>query len=132
VRFEGSKADPFPWMRGADIFVLPSHADPAPLVLPEAREAGCAVVATRVDGIPELLEGGEAGVLVPPRDPDALAAALSGLLAEPDAISHWRRRSQYRVDHLRIARVARETLDLYDEAALQLGRKVGSVLPHTG
>jgi len=132
VHFEGSKADPFPWMRGADIFVLPSHADPAPLVLPEAREAGCAVVATRVDGIPELLEGGEAGVLVPPRDPDALAVALSGLIAEPDAICHWRGRSQHRLDHLRIARVARQTLDLYDEAALQLGRKAGSVLPRTG
>lgn len=130
VHFEGSKADPFPWMRGADIFVLPSHADPAPLVLPEAREAGCAVVATRVDGIPELLEGGEAGMLVPARDPDALAATLSGLIAAPDAISHWRERSQYRIDHLRIARVARETLDLYDEAFLQ-GRKTGSALPRT-
>lgn len=131
VRFEGSKADPFPWMRGADIFVLPSHADPAPLVLPEAREAGCAVVATHVDGIPELLEGGQAGVLVPARDPDALAAALSALIAAPDAIGHWRERSQYRIDHLRIARVARETLDLYDEAALQLGRKAGPALQHT-
>ncbi|CAN7254924.1 glycosyltransferase family 4 protein [Bosea sp. LjRoot90] len=131
VRFEGGKVDPFPWMRGADIFVLPSHADPAPLVLPEAREAGCAIVATHVDGIPELLEGGEAGVLVPARDPDALAAALSELIATPDAISHWRERSQYRIDHLRIARVARETLDLYDEAILQLGRRAGSALPHT-
>lgn len=130
VRFEGSKADPFPWMRGADIFVLPSHADPAPLVLPEAREAGCAVVATQVDGIPELLEGGAAGVLVPARDPDALAAALSGLIAAPGAISHWRERSQYRIDHLRIARVARETLELYDEAVLQ-GRRTGSALPRT-
>ena len=71
-------------------------------------------------------------MLVPARDPDALAAALSALVAEPEAISHWRARSQYRVDHLRIARVARETLDLYDEAALQLGRKAGSVLPRTG
>jgi glycosyltransferase involved in cell wall biosynthesis len=131
VRFEGGKVDPFPWMRGADIFVLPSHADPAPLVLPEAREAGCAIVATQVDGIPELLEGGEAGVLVPARDPDALAAALSDLIAAPDAISHWRERSQFRIDHLRIARVARETLDLYDEAILQLGRRAGSALPRT-
>lgn len=131
VRFEGSKTDPFPWMCGADIFVLPSHADPAPLVLPEAREAGCAIVATRVDGIPELLEGGEAGILVPARDPEALAAALSELLAEPEAIGHWRARSQHKIEHLSIARVARATLELYDDAALLLGRKIGAVLPRT-
>jgi glycosyltransferase involved in cell wall biosynthesis len=49
-----------------------SHADPAPLVLSEAREAGCAIVATNVDGIPELLEHGQAGILVPARDRTAL------------------------------------------------------------
>lgn len=129
VHFEGSKWDPFPWMLGADIFVLPSHADPAPLVLSEAREAGCAVVATSVDGIPELLEKGEAGVLVPPRDPDALAVALCELIAEPGAIRHWRERSQRRIDHLSITRVGRETFEVYDEAIQQLGRATGPGLP---
>lgn len=130
VRFEGSKPEPFPWMLGAEIFVLPSHADPAPLVLSEAREAGCAIVATQIDGIPELLEGGKAGILVPAKDPEALAAALSGLIADPGAIGHWRAQSQHRIDHLKIARVARETLDAYDDAILQLGRKVVPALPH--
>jgi glycosyltransferase involved in cell wall biosynthesis len=130
VSFEGSKLDPFPWMLGADIFVLPSLADPAPLVLSEAREAGCAVVGTQVDGIPELLEGGEAGILVPPRDPEALAATLLALIEEPGAIARWRERSQLRIDRLRIARVARETLDLYEEAVQQLGRKVCPAVAH--
>ncbi len=132
VRFEGSQRDPFSWMRGADIFVLPSHADPAPLVLSEAREAGCAVVATEVDGIPELLEAGKAGILVPARDPEALAAALSGLVADTRAIKHWREQSQNRIDHLKITRVVRETLDVYDGAIKQCGRKVAPVLPHLG
>jgi glycosyltransferase involved in cell wall biosynthesis len=129
VSFEGSKQEPFPWMLGAEIFVLPSHADPAPLVLSEAREAGCAVVATEVDGIPELLEGGKAGILVPAKDPEALAAALSGLVADADAIGHWREQSQYRIENLKIARVARETLDVYDDAMQQLGRKAMPALP---
>lgn len=129
VTFEGSKRDPYPWMLGADIFVLPSHADPAPLVLPEAREAGCAIVASRVDGIPELLEGGVAGILVPARDPDALAAALSGLVAANGALEHWRKQSQHRINHLKIARVARETVDVYDEARRQLGGKSSPRLP---
>lgn len=132
VSFEGSKQEPFPWMLGAEIFVLPSHADPAPLVLSEAREAGCAVVATEVDGIPELLEGGKAGILVPARDPEALAAALSGLVADGGAIRHWREQSQYRLDYLKIARVARETLDVYDDAMQQLGRKAMPALPRPG
>lgn len=132
VRFEGSQQDPFRWMLGADIFVLPSHADPAPLVLSEAREAGCAVVATEVDGIPEMLEGGKAGILVPARDPEALAAALSGLVADSGTIKYWRERSQIRIDHLKISRVVRETLDVYDDAIKQRGRKVVPALPHPG
>ena len=116
VTFAGAQADPFPWMLGADIFVLPSHADPAPLVLSEAREARCAIIATSVDGIPQLLEHGEAGILVPPRDPPALAAALSTLVGNPATIETWKRKSQYRIDHLMIDRVARETLDVYAEA----------------
>ncbi|MFC5505721.1 MULTISPECIES: glycosyltransferase family 4 protein [Hyphomicrobiales] len=131
VHFEGSQWDPFPWMLGADIFVLPSHADPAPLVLSEAREAGCAVVATSVDGIPELLEKGEAGVLVPARDPDALAVALCQLIDEPGAIRDWRARSQRRIDHLRISRVARETFGVYEDAIRQSGRLAGPGVSHS-
>jgi len=47
-------------------------------------EAGVAVVASRVSGIPEVVVDGETGWLVPPEDPAALAAALGAALAEPD------------------------------------------------
>ncbi|KQV70337.1 glycosyltransferase family 4 protein [Rhizobium sp. Root1220] len=113
VNFLGASKDPFPYMLAADIFVLPSLADPAPLVLPEAREARCAVIATDVDGIPQLLEYGEAGILVPPRDPVALATALSSLLENPERIEEWKRKSQIRIEHLTIDRVARETMQVY-------------------
>lgn len=117
ITFAGPRDDPYRWMLGADIFVLPSHADPAPLVLSEAREAGCAIVGTDVDGIPELLDGGRAGILVPANDPDKLAQALITLTTDPSALGAWRAKSQINLDHLRIARVADETLTVYRRAA---------------
>jgi glycosyltransferase involved in cell wall biosynthesis len=123
ITFVGAIDDPFPYMLGADIFVLPSHADPAPLVLSEAREAACAVIGTDVDGIPQLLGFGEAGVLVPPRDPQALAAALCDLLADPERLDMWKGRSQLQIDNLTIERVARETLNVY-KSALSPGAEV--------
>ncbi|MDP4004401.1 glycosyltransferase family 4 protein [Methylobacterium sp. NEAU K] len=117
ITFTGSQQDPYPWMLGADVFVLPSHADPAPLVLSEAREAGCAVIATQVDGIPELLDHGRSGILVPAHSPDKLAEALGTLLADPSLLRSWKTKSQVNVDHLRIDRVARDTIAVYRHAA---------------
>ncbi|MBB3543897.1 MULTISPECIES: glycosyltransferase family 4 protein [unclassified Rhizobium] len=116
ITFVGPTTDPYPYMLGADIFVLPSHADPAPLVLSEAREAHCAVIGTQVDGIPQLLEHGDAGILVPPHDPSALAEALIQIVETPGKIEEWKARSQLRIDHLTIDRVARETMQVYVSA----------------
>lgn len=122
IVFVGATDDPFPLMAGADIFVLPSHADPAPLVLSEAREAGCAIIATAVDGIPQLLDSGTAGILVPPRNPQALAKALCSLMDNPEELRSWRQRSQQGIEHLSISRVARETMEIY-LSAIQVGSK---------
>ena len=138
IAFTGAQEDPRAYLLGADIFVLPSHADPAPLVLSEAREAGCAIVATAVDGIPELLEGGAAGILVPPRDPARLAEAILSLVDDPAALAARRRDSQHNIDHLRIERVAQDTLAVYAEcsgpaltAGLASARRSGDVpTPH--
>ena len=117
VTFTGAQDDPFPFLLGADVFVLPSHADPAPLVLSEAREAGWAIVATDVDGIPELLEYGKAGILVPARDPARLSEALCSLVENLETLREWRKKSQCNLEHLRIERVARETLEVYAAAS---------------
>jgi len=117
ITFAGPLDDPYPWMAGADIFVLPSHADPAPLVISEAREAGCAVIATEVDGIPELLDHGRSGILVPSNAPNKIADALRMLVTDPDALRAWRAKSQTDIDNLRIERVARETVAVYINAA---------------
>ena len=117
ITFAGPQGDPYPWMLAADIFVLPSHADPAPLVLSEAREAGCAVIATQVDGIPQLLEQGAAGFLVPPHAPDKIADALNALAQDPDQLRMWRAKSQRNIDYLRVERVVEDTLAVYRRAA---------------
>jgi glycosyltransferase involved in cell wall biosynthesis len=77
-------------MAEASLFVLPSIVDDdgmmegIPVVLMEAMAAGRAVVSTTTAGIPELVEDGVSGILVPPRDPRALAEAIRSLLADPE------------------------------------------------
>jgi glycosyltransferase involved in cell wall biosynthesis len=76
--------------RAADLFVLPCRIggdgdrDGLPNVLMEAQSQGLAVVSTTISGVPELVEDGATGMLVPPRDPAALAAALQTLIADPE------------------------------------------------
>jgi glycosyltransferase involved in cell wall biosynthesis len=76
--------------RDADLFVLASRVagdgdrDGLPNVLMEAQSQGVCCLATAVSAIPELIRDGETGVLVPPRDPAALAGALARLIAAPE------------------------------------------------
>ena len=64
----------------AAVFCLPSHAEGLPMALLEAMARGRAVVASRVGGIPEAVREGDNGLLVPPHDAPALAAALARVL----------------------------------------------------
>jgi glycosyltransferase involved in cell wall biosynthesis len=83
VEILGEVPDPFALLRRADVFVLPSRAEQSgSLSLLEALQAGCAVVASRVDGIPEDVTDGASALLVEPGDPAALAGALARLLGD--------------------------------------------------
>jgi colanic acid/amylovoran biosynthesis glycosyltransferase len=66
----------------ADVFCLSSFAEGVPVVLMEAMASGIPVVATRINGIPELIEDGESGVLIAPGRADLLAAALRDMLED--------------------------------------------------
>jgi glycosyltransferase involved in cell wall biosynthesis len=70
----------FDLYRTHDVFVLPSLSEGTPRTLVEARALGCPVVASRVGGIPTSVSDGCDGLLVPPRDPQALAAAIRRVL----------------------------------------------------
>jgi colanic acid/amylovoran biosynthesis glycosyltransferase len=71
-------------LQDTDVFVLPSFAEGVPVVLMEAMASGVPVVATRIAGIPELVDDGVSGYVVPPGDGPALVAAIDALLGDPE------------------------------------------------
>jgi glycosyltransferase involved in cell wall biosynthesis len=83
VIFTGYREDIPALIAGMDVFVLPSLNEGMGRVLVMAMALGKPIVASRVGGVPELLGQGEAGLLVPPADPRALADAICTLLVDP-------------------------------------------------
>jgi glycosyltransferase involved in cell wall biosynthesis len=85
VKFLLPREDLRPLLQQASLFVLSSQTEALPNVVLEAMAAGLPVVATRVGGVPELVEPERTGWLVPPGDAPGLAAAMNQALADPDA-----------------------------------------------
>ncbi len=83
VRFLGERSDIAALLGAADLFVLPSRSEALPNSVLEAMAAGLPVIATRVGGVPELIESGLNGMLVPPDHPDALTAVMLDLIRRP-------------------------------------------------
>jgi len=84
VHFLGHRDDMRDLYAAADVVTLPSLYEGLPYVIAEAMAASRAVVATDVGGIPEMIEDGESGLLVQPRDASALAAALARVVTDAD------------------------------------------------
>ena len=115
IHFEGYQALPQAYMLSADVFVLASRRESFGLVLIEARQAGCAIVATDVDGVSEALDGGRAGLLVPPGDVNALAQALGRMLDDEHERSQWRSKAKSGIANFHVQRMASEIKTVYDE-----------------
>lgn len=84
VVFAGQVSDVRPFYAAADVFVLPSHSEGSPNVLLEAMAAEIPVVATKVGGVPEMVEDNVSALLVQANDPPTLAAAIARVLTEDD------------------------------------------------
>lgn len=84
VHLLGFRADVPDLLAASDLYVMPSLSEGLPLGLLEAMSAGKAIVASRVGGIPEAVTSGRDALLVPPKDPDALAAAVRAVLLDPE------------------------------------------------
>ncbi|MBI1760310.1 MAG: glycosyltransferase [Acidobacteria bacterium] len=84
ITLAGHQSNVAAFLRGSDIGVLSSYSEAFPLSLVEYGKAGLGVVATAVGECPAILEQGQAGLVVPPRDPAKLAEALLTLLAAPE------------------------------------------------
>jgi glycosyltransferase involved in cell wall biosynthesis len=98
------------WMSACDVFCLPSFMEGCPNVVLEALASGRAVVASDAGGIPELVRHGENGILVPPRDSDALAEGLAAALARTWDPAAQRASVEY-LSHDGVARAYRDLLE---------------------
>ncbi len=136
IHFEGFSSVPQGYMRSSEIFVLASSRESFGLVLSEARQAGCAIVATKVDGIPEALDTtldadgsivkgryptrrDPAGILIPPKDPIAIAEALRSLLRDPGLAAAYGERAQLGLERFTTQIMAAEVSKVYEELLLR-------------
>jgi glycosyltransferase involved in cell wall biosynthesis len=113
--FLGDRDDVPDLLASFEVFAYPSHFEGLCVAVIEAQAAGVPVVATPVGGIPENVVEGESGIVVPPGDPDALAAAISRLLDDPDLARALAERARPRVlERYTRERMVERTLALYD------------------
>lgn len=115
IHFEGYQRLPQSYMLSADVFVLASRRESFGLVLIEAREAGCAIVATDVDGISEALDGGHAGILVPVGCARAIADGIRPLLRDEALRKLWQSRAKEKIARFCVATMAIEMNAVYEE-----------------
>lgn len=104
----------------ADLFVLPcvtgadGHHDGIPVALMEAMACGVPVISTRLSGIPELVEDGACGILVPQKDPRALSGAIGALLTDSDMRRRFSVEGRKKVQaQFEIRDVARRLMELF-------------------
>lgn len=112
-------------LSGLSIFAFPSSIDQAPNAVLEAMAAGLPVVGANVAAVPEMIDNGVTGVLVPPDDPAALAGALEELMSNPDRAAHMGRAGAERfaarytasVGADRLISVLREAIEIHGLAS---------------
>jgi glycosyltransferase involved in cell wall biosynthesis len=116
VRFLGFRKDVPDLLRAADLFCLSSYLEGLGTSILDAMAAGLPVVATRVGGIPEVVAEGETGLLVPAREPRALADALAELAGDPSRRDAMGERARVKVRAFSADRTAERTRAAYGEA----------------
>jgi len=109
----GQRSDGRQFLPAFDQFVLASRKEGMPLALLEAMAAGLPVIVTNVGGMPEVVDYGHAGLIIPPEDPEELAAAILDLIARPELAEELGRKARDRV-------VARFTADRMTDQTISL------------
>jgi starch synthase len=115
-----AKAEVIQILSHATVFVCPSAYEPLGIVNLEAMACGCAVVASAVGGIPEVVADGVTGLLVPPGDEASLAAAVNALIGEPGRASALGARGRERaVTEFSWDRIGAQTAGLYAQLVVR-------------
>lgn len=118
IRLLGYLADPLPAIARGAVFALASRTEGFGVAIAEAMALGLPVVASRVDGIVEVVEDGRTGLLVPPGDAAAFAAAIAALLGDPDRARAMGEAGRGRVqDRFSAERMVREYESLFERCA---------------
>lgn len=116
VHFPGWRDDVPELLSHGDLFVLPSHGEHFGRVLIEAMAMAKPVVATASGGVPEIVQDGETGLLVPVADPAALCRAMTTLIRDPASAQRMGRAGRRRVEErFSLDRHVREMDRIYDE-----------------
>lgn len=120
--FLGQRSDVPDLLAAADLLVLPSLFEGLPLSVLEAMAAGRPVIATAIGGTDEAITSERTGLLVPPRDPAALASAIRRLRADPALARRLASAGRERVEREFSSDVtARQVMRIYDEAMAEAG-----------
>jgi len=115
VLFPGFISNPYPVLKHADIFVLSSFYEGFGIVLLEAMACGTPVIATNCHwGPAELLKDGEAGMLVPPGDPELLADAVLKMLEDPEKAGEYADKASMAIQDYDIKNVADIFIEMVD------------------
>jgi glycosyltransferase involved in cell wall biosynthesis len=119
VLLPGFRTDVLGCLKSFDLFVMSSVTEGLGTSLLDAMACGKPIVATTAGGMPEVVAGGETGLLVPPRDDEALAAAIVRLLTDPALRARMGAAAEQRVRELFSAeRMVQETLELYKRVCM--------------
>jgi len=113
ITFTGFRRDVLGLLSLFDCFVLSSYLEGLCTSIMDAQALGIPVVATRTGGVPDLVEDGETGLLVEPRDPERLAAAVVRMLNDGDLRSRCVRQAKQKAQDYDYGRMVRRTLDAY-------------------
>lgn len=125
IQFRGLTDRPFDILRGADLFVMSSHTEGFPNALVEAMACGLPVISTRFGGaVNDIIQDGENGLLVPPGDPGALAAAMVQLMNAPDERARLGGRASEVVERYSTKRVISMWEDAISQAIASKSRRM--------
>ena len=116
-QFLGQRDDVLQLLAGADAFVLASRHEGLPVALMEATSVGLPIVASRVGGIPQVLEDEVDALLVPPGDPRLLAQAMKRLAADPKLRDRLGQQAKLRSSMFDIAEASRAVGEIYVQVA---------------
>jgi glycosyltransferase involved in cell wall biosynthesis len=127
-RFVGAQNNVDDWYAAADVVVLPSLSEGLPFVVLEAMAMARPVIASSVNGVPEIIQDGLTGLLVPPRNPHALERAIRSLLRDPMRAARMGKAGQHEMaTAFTVHKMIHDTVRVFEEA--MLGLREASVGP---